>query len=66
MDMTRPSIRPNRGKWSPVFSAVGAGFPSKKLEIVKQTNEPIGSLSLVVRQHGLAAIQLFQLRKAYL
>ena len=40
--------------------------PEQKLEIVKQTNEPGGSVSLVARQHGLTAAQLFQWRKAYL
>jgi transposase len=38
----------------------------QKLEIVKQTNEPGSSVSLVARQHGLTAAQLFQWRKAYL
>jgi transposase len=40
--------------------------PEQKLEIVKQTNEPDNSVSLVARQHGLTAAQLFQWRKAYL
>jgi transposase len=40
--------------------------PEQKLEIVKQTNEPGRSVSLVARQHGLTAAQLFQWRKAYL
>jgi transposase len=40
--------------------------PEQKLEIVKQTNEPGSSVSLVARQYGLTAAQLFQWRKAYL
>jgi transposase len=42
------------------------GTPEQKLEIVKQTNEPGSSVSLIARQHGLNAAQLFQWRKAYL
>ena len=37
-----------------------------KLEIVKQSNETGSSVSLVAREHGLTAAQLFQGRKAYL
>ena len=40
--------------------------PEQKLEIVKQTNEPGSSVSLVARAHGLSAAQLFQWRKAYM
>jgi len=40
--------------------------PEQKLEIVKQTNEPGNSVSMVARQFGIAAAQLFQWRKAYL
>lgn len=40
--------------------------PEQKLEIVKQTNEPGNSVSLVARQFGITAAQLFQWRKAYL
>jgi len=32
----------------------------------KQTNEPGNSVSLMYRQHGLTAAQLFQWSKAYL
>jgi transposase len=66
MDMTMSSIRPTlvevvtsvhrRRRWS----------PEQKFEIVKQTNEPGSSVSLVAPQHGLTAAQLFQWRKAYL
>jgi transposase len=40
--------------------------PEQKLEIVKQTNEPGNSVSMVARQFGITAAQLFQWRKAYL
>ena len=40
--------------------------PEQKLEIVKQTNEPGISVSMVARQFGISAAQLFQWRKAYL
>jgi transposase len=40
--------------------------PEQKLEIVKQTNEPGSSVSIVARQFGISAAQLFQWRKAYL
>jgi transposase len=40
--------------------------PEQKLEIVKQTNEPGSSVSMVARQFGISAAQLFQWRKAYL
>ena len=40
--------------------------PEQKLEIVKQTNEPGSSISMVARQFGISAAQLFQWRKAYL
>ena len=39
--------------------------PEQKLEIVKQTNEPGSSVSMVSRQFGITAAQLFQWRKAY-
>jgi transposase len=53
-------------RWSQAFSDAGAGRQNKKLEIVKQTNETGSSVSLVAREHGLTAAQLFQWRKAYL
>jgi len=40
--------------------------PEQKLEIIKQTNEPGSSVSIVARQFGISAAQLFQWRKAYL
>ena len=40
--------------------------PEQKIEIVKQTNEPGSSVSMVARQFGITAAQLFQWRKAYL
>ena len=66
MDMTMSSIRPNRVG---VFTSVQRRrrwTPEQKLEIVKQTNEQGSSVSLVARQHGLTAAQLFHWRKAYL
>jgi transposase len=34
--------------------------PEQKLEIVKHTNEPGSSVSMVARQFGIIAAQLFQ------
>ena len=39
--------------------------PEQKLEILKKTNEPVSSVSLVTRESGLTAAQLFQWRKTY-
>ena len=39
--------------------------PEQKLELVKQTFEPGMTVSMVARQAGLAATQLFQWKKAY-
>ena len=39
--------------------------PDEKLALVQQTFEPGNSVSLVARQAGVAASQLFQWRKAY-
>ena len=36
------------------------------MKSVKQTNEPGSSVSMVARQFGITAAQLFQWRKAYL
>ena len=38
----------------------------QKLEIIKQTNEPGNSVSMVARQFGISLTQLFQWHKAYL
>jgi transposase len=40
--------------------------PEQKLEIVKQTDDLGSSVSMVSRQFGITAAQLFQWRKAYL
>ena len=66
MDMTTSSIRPNRVEVVTSVQRRRRWTPEQKLEIVKQTNEPGSSVSLVARQHGLTAAQLFQWRKAYL
>jgi transposase len=66
MDMTMSSIRHNRVEVVTSVQRRRRWTPEKKLEIVKQTNEAKSSVSLVARQHGLTAAQLFQWRKAYL
>jgi transposase len=66
MDMTMSSIRPTRVEVVTSVQRRRRWTPEQKLEIVKQTNEPGSSVSLVARQHGLTAAQLFQWRKAYL
>jgi transposase len=63
MDMTMSSIRPNRVEVVTSVQRRRRWTPEQKLEIVKQSNEPGSSVSLVARQHGLTAAQLFQLRK---
>ena len=60
------SLRPNRVEVVTSVQSRRRWSPEQKLEIVKQTNEPGRSVSLVARQHGLTAAQLFQCRKAYL
>ena len=66
MDMTMSSIRPNRVEVVTSVQRRRRWTPEQKLEIVKQTNDPGSSVSMVARQHGLTAAQLFQWRKAYL
>ena len=66
MDMTMSSIVPNRVEVVTSVQRRRRWTPEQKLEIVKQTDEPGSSVSLVARQHGLTAAQLFQWRKAYL
>ena len=63
MDMTMSSIRPNRVEVVTSVQRRRRWTPEQKLEIVKQTNEPGSYVSLVARQHGLTAAQLFQWRK---
>ena len=64
--MTTSSIRPNLVEVVTSVQRRRCWTPEQKLEIVKQTNEPGSSVSLVARQHGLTAAQVFQWRKAYL
>ncbi len=66
MDMTMSSVRPDRVEVIAGVQRRRRWTPEQKLEIVKQTNEPGSSVSLVARRHGLTAAQLFQWRKAYL
>ena len=66
MDLTMISAKPT---WVEVVTSVQRRrrwTPEQKLEIVKQTNEPGSSVSMVARQFGITAAQLFQWRKAYL
>ena len=65
MDMTMSSARPERVEVLTSVQRRRRWTPEQKLEIVKQTNEPGSSVSLVAREHGLTAAQLFQWRKAY-
>ena len=59
MDMTMSSIRPNRVEVVTSVQRRRRWTPEQKLEIVKQTNEPGSSVSLVARQHGLTAATCF-------
>ena len=66
MDMTMSSATPNRVEVVTSVQRRRRWTPEHKLEIVKQTNEPGSSVSMVARQFGISAAQLFQWRKAYL
>lgn len=66
MDMTMSSATPTRVQVVTSVQRRRRWSPEQKLEIVKQTNEPGNSVSLVARQFGITAVQLFQWRKAYL
>lgn len=66
MDMTMSSATPTRVEVVTSVQRRRRWTPEQKLEIVKQTNEPGSSVSMVARQFGIAAAQLFQWRKAYL
>jgi transposase len=48
MDMTMSSIRPNRVEVVTTVQHRRRWTPEQKLEIVKQTNEPGSSVSLVI------------------
>jgi len=66
MDMTMSSVTPTRVEVVTSVQRRRRWTPEQKLEIVKQTNEPGSSVSMVARQFGITAAQLFQWRKAYL
>jgi len=66
MDMTMSSATLNRVEVVTSVQRRRRWTPEQKLEIVKQTNEPGNSVSMVARQFGITAAQLFQWRKAYL
>jgi len=66
MDVTMSSATPSRVEVVTSVQRLRRWTPEQKLEIVKQTNEPGSSVSMVARQFGITAAQLFQWRKAYL
>ena len=66
MDMTMSSATPTRVEVVTSVQRRRRWTPEQKLQIVKQTNEPGSSVSMVARQFGISAAQLFQWRKAYL
>ena len=66
MDMTMPSATPSRVEVVTSVQRRRRWTPDQKLEIVKRTNEAGNSVSMVARQFGISAAQLFQWRKAYL
>lgn len=66
MDMTMSSATPSRVEVVTSVQRRRRWTPEQKLEVVKQTNEPGNSVSMVARQFGITAAQLFQWRKAYL
>jgi transposase len=53
MYMNMSSIRPNRVEAVTSVQRRRSWTPEQKLKVVKQTNEPGSSVSLVARQHGL-------------
>ncbi len=61
--MTMSSATPSRMKMVPSVQRRRRWPPEQKLEIVKQTNEPGSSVSMVARQFGITAAQLFQWQK---
>ena len=66
MDMTMSSATPTRVEVVTSVQRRRRWTPEQKLEIVKQTNDPGSSDSMVARQFGITAAKLFQWRKAYL
>ncbi len=65
MVMTMSSAAPSRVKVVTSVQRRRRCTPEQKLEIVKKTNEPGSSDSMVNRQFGITAAQPFQWRKAY-
>lgn len=61
-----PSATPSRVEVVTSVQRRRRWTPEQKLEIVKRTNEAGNSVSMVARQFGISAAQLFQWRKAYL
>ena len=59
MDMTMSSVRPDRVEVIAGVQRRRRWTPEQKLEIVKQTNEPGSSVSLVARRHGLPLLSCF-------
>lgn len=64
MDTTISSATPARVEVVTSAQRRRRWSPEQKLEIGKQTNEAGSSVSVVARQFGIAAAQLFQRRKA--
>jgi transposase len=64
--MTIPSATPSRVEVVTSIQHRRRWTPEQKLEIVKQANEPGSSVSMLARQFGVTAAQLFQWRKSYL
>lgn len=60
MDMTMSSIRPSRVEVVTSVQRRRRWTPEQKLEIVKQTNEPGTSVSLVARAHGCVTLLLLR------
>ena len=66
MDMKMSSANSSRVEVVTSIQRHRRWSPEQKLEIVKQANEPGSSVSMVARQLGITAAQLFPWRKAYL
>ena len=65
MDMPMPSGRQNEVEVITGVQRRRRWTPEQKLEWVKRSMEPGMSVSLVAREAGITASQLFQWRKAY-
>jgi transposase len=65
MDMPMPSGRQSEVEVITGVQRRRRWTPEQKLEWVKKTMEPGMSVSLVAREAGITASQLFQWRKAY-